>query len=222
MSEANDARLPTPEQHRVPAGRLLATLTSAGLVAGTLIVFVFRGTQPAIQAYKAKMLRLAVEEVLKTPARYDTLYLQDGTLTEDLAEGVDPRDVEQVYVGYTAEGQRIGFAIAAGEPGFQDMINLIFGFDPGTGQLLGMKVLENKETPGLGDKIGKDSTFVSQFDGAEPPLEGVKARGAETAPDEIDMITGATISSRTVIKIINDALGRLGPLIEAYREENGR
>lgn len=211
----------SPEPRRVPAGRLLATLTSAGLVAGTLIVFVFRGTQPAIQAYKAKVLRLAIEEVLKAPARYDTLYVLENALTKELANGVDPRDLEQVYVGYTAEGRRIGFAVVAGEPGFQDMINLIFGYDPTTGQLLGMKVLENKETPGLGDNIEKDSTFVSQFEGAEPPLEGVKARGAETAADEIDMITGATISSRTVIKIINDALERFRPLIETYRQANG-
>ena len=32
------------------------------------------------------------------------------------------------------------------------------------------------------------------------------------------MITGATISSRAVIRIINNALARLGPMLEAYSE----
>jgi electron transport complex protein RnfG len=82
-----------------------------------------------------------------------------------------------------------------------------------------MMVLESKETPGLGDKIEKDEAFVSQFDGAIAPLLGVKSGAGTGDPSEIDMITGATISSRTIINIINETLERLGPLIEAYGEE---
>ncbi len=79
-----------------------------------------------------------------------------------------------------------------------------------------MKVLESKETPGLGDKIEKDSAFVLQFDGAVTPLLGVKPRDATGDLHEIDMITGATISSRVVIRIINNTIERLGPLLDAY------
>lgn len=220
----NDTSPPPPQSHhKVPSGRLLATLSGAGVIAGTLIVFVYQATQPAIQAHKAEVLRLAIQEVLKAPARYDTLYLREGRLVRRAPDGVDPRGLEQVYLGYGENEEQVGFAIAAGEPGFQDMINLIFGYDPVTGQLLGMKVLDNKETPGLGDKIEKDEEFVSQFEGAQPPLLGIKARGAPTTdPGEIDMITGATISSRTVIRIINNALERLRPALEAYAAETSR
>ena len=104
--------------------------------------------------------------------------------------------------------------MAAGEPGFQDVVRLIFGYDYATSTLLGMKVLESKETPGLGDKIEKDMAFVTQFDGVTTPLMGVKPRDGTGDPHEIDMITGATISSRTVIKVINNAITRLDPMLE--------
>ncbi len=64
--------------------------------------------------------------------------------------------------------------------------------------------------------------FVSQFDGAQVPLTGVKPREGTGDPHEVDMITGATISSRTVIKIINNALERMGPMLESYQAAAAR
>jgi electron transport complex protein RnfG len=103
----------------------------------------------------------------------------------------------------------VGVAAAAGEPGFQDVIRLIFGFDPGSGDVLGMKVLESKETPGLGDKIVKDSVFVAGFEEVAAPLVGVKAGQGTGGEDEVHMITGATISSQAVIDIINHRVAAL-------------
>ncbi len=212
------AAQPPAGRPTVASGRLLATLAGAGAAAGLLIVFVFGLTQPTIEAYKARMLQEAVFEVLEAPDHYDTLYAYAGALVDSLPPGVGPRDkgVETIYHGYRTDGTSIGYAIPAGEPGFQDVIRLIFGYDPGTGTILGMKVLESKETPGLGDKIEKDSAFVGQFSGASSPLDGVKARDRTgTDPHEVAMITGATISSRAVIRIINNALERLGPVFQA-------
>jgi hypothetical protein len=57
---------------------------------------------------------------------------------------------------------------------------------------------------------------VNQFNGVLAPLVGVKPRQSSGDPHEIDMITGATISSRVVIRIINNQIERLGPLMDAY------
>jgi len=107
-------------------------------------------------------------------------------------------------------------------PGFADVVRIIFGYDPSRRQVLGMMVLESKETPGLGDKIIKDSLFVAEFDGVAAPLVGVKAGSGAGDPGEVDMITGATISSRTVIAAIEDRLAVLRPLIEAHEREAAR
>ncbi len=196
--------------------KLVATLALAGALAGLLIVSVHLWTQPRILEHQARALREAVLEVLGEPARTETLYVIDGELTSELPQGMDSLAVERVFVGFDEAGQRVGMAISGAEPGFQDVINLIFGYDPVENRILGMKVLDNKETPGLGDKIVKDSLFVGGFEGARAPLVGVKTGSGSGKAEEVDMITGATISSRAVIAIINHQIESMDPILDAY------
>jgi electron transport complex protein RnfG len=197
--------------------RMLATLGSAGALAGLLIVVVYSITLGPIEAHKAEVLRRAVNEVLNDPIAYETLFATSQAVFESPPAAGAEGDVEKIYVGIDAQGQATGVAIKAAAAGFQDVITLLYGFDPATGKLLGMKVLESKETPGLGDKIEKDLAFVAQFVGATPPLAAVKR--ATGASGEIDAITGATISSRTVVRIINESLARLRVPIEEHFPE---
>ena len=199
--------------------KLVGTLTFAGGVAGLLIVLVFQWAQPRIAAYQASVLSAAVGEVLGAPEKVDRLWVVDGKLVPALPAGADSASADRVWVGWGADGERVGYAVVAGEPGFADVITLIFGYDPATKRVLGMKVLDNKETPGLGDKIVKDSAFVGEFRDALAPLAGVKQGAGKGAENEVDMITGATISSRVVIGIINHRLEKVGPVLEAHARE---
>lgn len=212
-SAAEPAQTPPPS---APSWRLAATLAGAGALAGFVLVAAFQWAEPRILAHQARALQVAVEEVLASPERYETLYLVDGRLTTALPQGVDSMKVERVYRGFDADGRVIGYAMTGAEPGFQDVIRLIFGYDAANRRLLGMKVLESKETPGLGDKIEKDSAFVGAFRGVPAPMAAVKPGTGTGAEGEVDMITGATISSRAVIGIINRRLERMAPLVEAY------
>ena len=204
---------PAPAKPEVSATRLIAILGGAGAVAGALIVMAWTMTLPPIEANRARRLNAAISEVLRQPARFDTLYVVNGALQRAPAAGADPKTAEKVYLGHGADGAPTGYAIVNGMPGFADVVQVIFGYDPATKQLLGMKVIESKETPGLGDRIEKDTAFVGQFGGLATPLVGVKAGAGKGRPDEVDLITGATISSRTVVRIINGALDRLGPVL---------
>ena len=195
--------------------RLILTLGGAGMLAGLLIVGVYHATLPAIEAHRAARLAAAVEEVLGAPDSFRTLYLVDGELQADLPADTDPGPLERVYPGYRADGSLIGYAVEGAKPGFQDVIDVLFGYDPRTGTVLGMSVLRHMETPGLGDKIITDREWVRQFEGAEPPLVDTKPGEAEE-PQEIDMITGATISARTVVLAINEAVERWQPILEAH------
>lgn len=208
-----------PQRPDVKSGKLVGTLAFFGAIAGLLIVVAFQWAQPRILADKAAVLQAAVGEVLGAPDRIQSLFLIDGALTETPPAGVDTTKVERVFAGYDAQGKRVGYAIIGEQPGFSDVISLIFGYDPGTKQLLGMKVLDNKETPGLGDKIVKDTAFVGEFVGAATPLRGVKHGAGKGGKEEIDMITGVTISSRTVIGIINNKLQTMEPLLQQYAEK---
>jgi electron transport complex protein RnfG len=193
-SADSEAAAPELSVKEVPSWRLILTLALAGAMAGLAIVLVFGWAEPKIEAHRAAALRAAIQEVLGGPE-------------------------DRIYAGYAADGSRMGFAIAGEQPGYQDIVGLIFGYDAESDELLGMKVLESKETPGLGDKIEKDSAFVSSFRGVVPLIEGVKAGAGTGSEHEVDMITGATISSRTVIEIINKRMESIGPMIQAYTAE---
>ena len=209
--------LPPPAPPRAQPLRLVATLAVAGALAGVLLVVAFQATQPRILANKEARLAAAVEEVLHEPARFDTLYVVDGALVDRPPPGSRPEGLERAHVGYDAEGRRCGFALVAARPGYQDTVRLMFGWDPSAGALLGLRVLESKETPGLGDKIENDPAFAARFVGAEAPLVAVKpGKGSGTDPHEVDTITGATISSRTVIAAVNEAVARYAPLLDAW------
>ena len=205
-------------QPQVKSGKLIGTLAFFGAIAGLLIVVAFEWAQPRILADKAAVLQGAIGEVLGAPERIQSLFLVDGALVEKAPVGVDTTKIERVFVGYDANNKTICYAIIGAQPGFADVIQLIFGYDPATKQLLGMKVLDNKETPGLGDKIVKDTGFVGEFKQATPPLRGVKLGAGKGGKEEIDMITGVTISSRTVINIINSKLKEVEPLLARYQE----
>lgn len=210
-----------PVRPSASAQRLIATLGGFGALAGLLIVSVFVATQPTIRANKAAALAAAISEVLAAPDRYDTLYVTADELTRELPSGANAETAEAVYLGWRGEAP-VGFAVVANGSGFQDNIRLIFGYDVSTAQLLGMLVLDSKETPGLGDKIYKDAEFVAQFSQVHAPLVGVKEGQGNGLPTELVMITGATISSRAVIKAINTMLERVGPLLAAYDVQERR
>lgn len=194
--------------------RLIATLAGAGALAGLLVVLAFVWAQPRILAHKAAVLEAAIQDVLDQPASTRTLVLLDDKLTDSVPAGTDTVPLQKVYAGFDGQGRLIGYAILGEAPGFADVISLIFGYDAETQRVLGMKVLDNKETPGLGDKIVLDSTYVNEFKGVATPLKGVKQGAGKGAGNEVDLITGATISSRTVVNIVNRSLERVVPMLE--------
>jgi len=204
-----------PAAETVSTFRLVATLAIAGALAGLLIVLVNQHTKPIIDKYKAEQLQLAVYEVLPGVERYNTFYLVNDALSLTLPDGAKESEYRRIYVGYDSANKVSGVAISRGESGFQDIVQVIFGFDPVSAKLTGMKVLDSKETPGLGDKIFKDLDFVNQFfAGPDTPLVAVKAGAGKGQPGEIDTITGATISSKVVISIINNGMKEWMPIID--------
>lgn len=203
-----------PVQVESSSMRLVGTLGVAGALAGLAIVLVFQWADPRIEAWRAEVLSAAVTEVLAGADRYETIFLGGDGFTLDPVS--DTAGLDRVYVGYDDTGTPVGVAMVGAGPGFQDVIRVIFGYDPGTGEVIGMRVLESKETPGLGDKIEKDSAFLRAFDGVGTPLDG-RAAGRESGTDnEVTMITGATISSRAIVDIINGRLAEVSGHVDAF------
>lgn len=192
--------------------RLIATLGVAGLVSGLCLVGAFIYTEPLILAAKAKALEAAIYEVLPGCTRFDVYELKGGVLEK--ASGVTGSGV-RVFLGYDDSGAEIGYAIQSQVAGFQDIVAGIFGYVPKTKTIIGFKVLESKETPGLGDKIIKDQNFLKNFEklAVEPEIVLVKS-GEKQQPNEVDAITGATISSRAVVSLLNNGIKDWKPVLD--------
>ena len=183
--------------------RLVLTLAIAGLVSGIAIIGIYESTLPTITANKARELREAVFKVLPGVSQMQALVYRDGEL---VVVEVPDKDEPVIYGGYNEQSDFVGYAMPAAGPGFQDTIAILYGYRPGEKIVVGMEVLESRETPGLGDKIYKDAEFVGGFSAlsVEPEIFAVK-KGTKNQPNEIDAITGATISSKAVVRIINEA-----------------
>jgi len=182
--------------------RLVLTLAIAGLVSGIAIIGIYESTLPTITANKARELRAAVFKVLPGVSQMQALVYRDGDL---VAVEKPDKDEPVVYGGYDEQSEFVGYAMPAAGPGFQDTIAILYGYKPREKIVVGMEVLESRETPGLGDKIYKDAEFVGGFSAlsVEPEIYAVK-KGTKSQPNEIDAITGATISSKAVVRIINE------------------
>jgi Na+-translocating ferredoxin:NAD+ oxidoreductase subunit G len=206
---------PGPAVRDVPSWQLVFTLAFAGALAGSLIVGVFNWAEPRILEHRARVMAEAVGEVLAGPDRVERLYVLPDGLAPEAPQGVDTLRADKVYMGFI-DGSPVGFAVVGRKPGFADFVEIIFGYDPGTRQVSGMRVLESKETPGLGDKIFKDLRFVRGFEGVVAPIRPV-AQGAHSgAPNEAELITGATISARVVVEIINERVTQLHERLAAF------
>lgn len=108
-----------------------------------------------------------------------------------------------IYKGLNKDSIGTGYAFVAEGGGYQGIIKIMIGIDILKKKISGLKILENVETPGLGSKISSDK-FQNQFIGKllNKPIEYILNKNPQ-APFEIQAITGATISTRAVVNIVN-------------------
>ncbi len=88
------------------------------------------------------------------------------------------------------------FACEATGIGMWSEIKILFVVDKEKNQILGLKVTEQKETAGIGSKISEEE-FTKQFTNMQLQKQ-----------TKVDAITGATISSKSVEKLLNKALSK--------------
>jgi electron transport complex protein RnfG len=222
MNEAVSA-----EAGQAPTTPSLAMLRTLGLVAvlsGFLVVLAYQITLPMIEENK----RIAIERALFKVVP-GAVSRRDFLVTGAEVVPVDPEgaaDGTKIYAGYDADGKLAGNALEAAAQGYQDVIRILNGYDPGCRCIRGIEVLKMAETPGIGDKIAKDPAFLKNFealdarvnaagDGLEHPVVSVK-HGSKTDPWQIDAISGATISSKAVARMLNDSAQGMLPPIRAH------
>tara|TARA_R110002073_G_scaffold229781_3_gene390650 strand:- start:2369 stop:3091 length:723 start_codon:yes stop_codon:yes gene_type:complete len=203
------ASMPAPQ-----TAAIYGVVLSVGIVCSLATVTVYQLTLPRILRNQVAMRHDAIlavlpDVVLVIPFKID----QAGGRFRPAA--TDTADSDLVFAGFSPSGELVGLAIETEGMGYQDTIRLMYGYSPHEQAIIGIRVLESRETPGLGDRIETDANFLSHFRRLDvsldstsnqlaQPIEFVKS-GNKSNPWQIDGITGATISSRATAAMIGDS-----------------
>lgn len=167
--------------------RLVLTLTVLGLISALVLAFVFQWTKPFIAEHAAQKKKEAILAVLP----------QSDDYTEVSKNGVT-----------FFEGNKAGeVAVSLTGGGFQGEIELMLGANPAQGIIYGIRILEHSETPGLGANIEGEGFLKNFIDKPFGDYQVVK-RPVEKA-NEVEAISGATISSDKVTTIVEQAVQEL-------------
>jgi len=112
---------------------------------------------------------------------------------------------------YVAEGGQVAFAYSGS--GLWGPNSGIVALNPDLSTLKGVTILHQEETPGLGSRIA-EADYLDQFRGKDFTA-GLKLvpEGRSSASNEIDAITGATLSPKAFLDILNANLRAAVPAI---------
>jgi len=164
--------------------RMITALTIVGVLSAIILVNIYNYATPKIKINSEAETEKAISEIFPGTKSIETIK-------------------ENIYKSKDEQNKILGYAFLAEGNGYQGAIKLLIGVDEGLETLEGMQVLESQETPGLGAEINTAS-FKDQFKGL--PLTHNIEYVKNQKPSEsyqIEAITGATISSRAVVNIIN-------------------
>lgn len=208
-----------------PVFAMLKTLGGVATLSGILVVLVYKLTLPIIEQNQKEAIERAIFQVVPGSVSRVDFVVNDSGLK--LAEAGD--DGELIHAAYDAAGKLKGLALQAAQQGYQDVIKMLFGYDPACQCITGIKILKMTETPGLGDKIAFDPGFLKNFEALDTALnaEGTALNnaivavkhGAKTEAWQIDSISGATVSSVAVAKGLDKSAQRLAPVIQKQLAE---
>ncbi len=210
------------------AVRIYGVVLGVGVVCALAIVTVYEITRPIIQRNRIALRQRAILDILPGASTSRAFRFDAATQTIQPAQA-DAAESEVVFAGFDDEGQLVGLAIAAQGMGYQDVIRLLYAYSFAAEAVIGIRVLESRETPGLGDRIEKDANFLTNFEKLDVRLnqqgtelanriEFVKA-GEKQHPWQVDGITGATISTRAVAEMLSESTAAWIPAVHARQAD---
>ncbi len=219
-----------PVPQATAATSLLKALGIVSSVCGLIIVAAYQGTYDAAAANRRLALERTVFALIPQAKSMDAW--------QATAQGIQPAGGEadakavKFYAAYDAQGALAGIAAEGAAKGYADTVKILYSYAPACRCITGFGVVASKETPGIGDKVTSDKTFLANFEALDARLDAelaglanaiqVVKHGSKTQPWQIDAIAGATITSRAVGKAINDSARRLLPKLVPELEKLGK
>jgi electron transport complex protein RnfG len=180
------------------------TLAVVAAFCTSLVAFTWQQTEERIEANKQAWLERSLQ-----PALAGLFF--DSPVTESMLIISAPHDLPGsedaiIYRVFAGETPVAALFVVSARDGYAGPIRFLVGISM-DGTVTGVRVLEHRETPGMGARIEMaKSDWVLQFDGhslqdPEPGNWAIKDDGGD-----FDQLTGASVTPRAIIKAIKQTL----------------
>ena len=176
------------------------TLCAITAISALVLAVVNSVTEPIIAKNLEEKQNKAMKAVIQDAEEFTPIYI--GTM-----DFVEP--VNGLYKATDSNEEEIGYIVMVSPNGYGGEINMAVGVDTDC-KIIGVEVISQSETAGLGSKC-TDSEFKNRFIGKTSPLSVVKSGAKE---DQIDAISGATVTSKAVTKGVNTAVDAVKFVVE--------
>lgn len=164
----------------------------------TIALFVISLISTALLGGTNMLTKDKIAEVAaQTAATARTVVCKDATDFEEATAILDETEYTY-YIGKNANGDTVGYTVTTLDKSYGGDIEVMTGFDA-DGKITGVEILTIDDTPGLGMNA-KNDEFRQNYIGKSGELTVSKTASAE---DEIQAITGATITSKAVTRCVN-------------------
>ena len=181
---------------RAAIGLGLFAILTAGLVA-----LVQLNTKERIVEQETKARLAALYELVPESYRDNDLLADSYMLS--IREGAEPQSVFLARSGGSVSAIILPWTAP---DGYTAPIQLLVAIDV-DGELIGVRVVSHKETPGLGDSIElTKSDWILGFDGRSTANTAAGAWAVKKDGGEFDQLTGATITPRAIVSAVYEAL----------------
>ena len=185
------------------------SITVITLVAGLALGVVQDITAGPIAAQAEKSKEEAYKTVFENAAAFSEYSLDDKGQAEDLVgylndNGFSAQTIDEIMVAEDASGETLGYAFTITDSeGYGGDIQFAMGVQ-NDGTLNGISILSISETAGIGMKATTDD-FKNQFKDKNVEKFTYTKTGA-SSDDEIDAISGATITTNAMTNGVNAGL----------------
>lgn len=192
-------------------------LAALAAICTALVAVTYRTAAPRIAANEQAYLEQSLAPVL-AGLSYDGK-LSESTLIIPIPHTLPGEAPVSVYRVFANEQPVAALFVVSAQDGFTGPIKLLVGIAASgalTGVLTGVRVLEHRETPGLGDLIETSrSDWILQFSGRSLGDPEVSRWAIRRDGGDFDQLTGASITPRAIVKAIRETL----LYFEAHRDE---
>ena len=196
-----------PLLKRIP--RPVVALTVITLVAGLALSGVFSMTKDPIEAQQKAAQAASYQAVVPGAERIESDAALDAAVADlggaAYGNSYGRSYINEAFVGMTGEDEVAGYAISVtSADGYEGNITLAVGISP-DGTVNGISFTELHESAGMGMRADEPA-FKDQFAGRSVDAFVLNKAGGSTEPEQIDSVSGASVTSGAVVNAVNAAL----------------